>query len=116
MTYWAIWIRQPQTLGLRRAIFQIHLWTGIVIGLYIIAICLSGSVLVYRNELYRAFSPTNENPSPLVLVAVGARLRERHAPQELGRHRRCGAHRTATRASGSAVTGAPASSSGATKL
>ncbi|HEV8317307.1 MAG TPA: PepSY-associated TM helix domain-containing protein [Vicinamibacterales bacterium] len=70
MIYWAIWIRQPQTLRLRRAIFQIHLWTGIVIGLYIIAICVSGSVLVYRNELYRAFSPTGENPSPLGFKAA----------------------------------------------
>jgi hypothetical protein len=51
------WVRQPQDVLLRRILFQIHLWTGILIGLYIVVICLSGSVLVYRNELYRAFSP-----------------------------------------------------------
>ena len=65
MSYWRTWIRQPQTLWLRRAIFQIHLWTGLAIGVYIVAICLSGSVLVYRNELYRTFSPTPGNPAPL---------------------------------------------------
>ena len=57
VTYWTTWIRQPQTVWLRKAIFQIHLWTGIGLGLYVVAICLSGSVLVYRNELYQAFSP-----------------------------------------------------------
>ncbi len=65
MTYWNTWLCQPQTLGLRKAIFQIHLWTGIAIGVYIVAICLSGSVLVYRNELYGAFAPTPNNPAPL---------------------------------------------------
>ena len=42
---------------LRKITFQIHLWTGIGLGLYVLVICVSGSVLVYRNELYRTFSP-----------------------------------------------------------
>jgi len=58
MGAWKTWIRQPHTLGLRKAIFQIHLWTGIALAIYVVAICLSGSVLVYRNELYQAFTPT----------------------------------------------------------
>ena len=57
MAYWRTWIRQPQTLWLRKAMFQVHLWIGIGLGVYIVAICLSGSVLVYRNELYQAFTP-----------------------------------------------------------
>jgi uncharacterized iron-regulated membrane protein len=57
MTYWNTWVRQPQTVSLRKAIFQVHLWTGIALGVYILAICVSGSVLVYRNELYQAFTP-----------------------------------------------------------
>ena len=57
MGYWRTWARQPQTLRLRKAIFQIHLWTGIALATYVIAICLSGSVLVYRNELYGVFAP-----------------------------------------------------------
>ena len=48
-------------------LFQVHLWTGLAVGLYIVAICVSGSVLVYRNELYRAFSP-----EPLVVNRAGA--------------------------------------------
>jgi uncharacterized iron-regulated membrane protein len=36
--------------------FQIHLWTGIGIGLYIVVLCLTGSVLVFRRELMRTYS------------------------------------------------------------
>src|SRR4051812_26269303 len=31
--------------------FQIHLWTGIATGLYIVVVCATGSVLVFRREL-----------------------------------------------------------------
>jgi uncharacterized iron-regulated membrane protein len=41
----------------RRALFQIHLWTGIVAGLYVVAICVSGSIVVFRNEFYNYFRP-----------------------------------------------------------
>jgi uncharacterized iron-regulated membrane protein len=62
-------VRSPQSLWLRAAVFQIHLWTGIATGLYILVICVSGSILVYRNELFRLFS------SPPVIVPVsGTRL------------------------------------------
>jgi uncharacterized iron-regulated membrane protein len=48
--------RQPQRVWIRRAMFQIHLWTGISIGLYIVVVCATGSVLVFRRELMRAYS------------------------------------------------------------
>lgn len=48
------WMRQPQRVGLRRVIFRLHLWCGLVFGLYVLFISLTGSVLVYRNELYQA--------------------------------------------------------------
>ena len=51
---WQLWLRQPQRWWLRRALFQIHLWSGIGVGLYIFFISVTGSVLVYRNELYVA--------------------------------------------------------------
>ncbi len=57
MTVWQRLVRQPQNLFIRRALFQIHLWTGIAIGLYVLTICLTGSILVYRNELFLFFSP-----------------------------------------------------------
>src|SRR4030095_1735040 len=51
---WTRWVRQPQKIWLRRALFQVHLWSGIAIGLYIFMISVTGSVLVYRNELFVA--------------------------------------------------------------
>src|SRR5215475_1848765 len=54
MTYWQRWISQPQTVWLRKAVFQVHLWSGIGIGLYVLLVSVTGSILVYRNELYEA--------------------------------------------------------------
>lgn len=36
---------------LRRALFQVHLWTGLALGLYAVAISVSGSILVYSPVL-----------------------------------------------------------------
>lgn len=56
MSVWQRWLRQPQRVWLRRAAFQIHLWSGIAIGLYIVMLSITGSALVYRNELDRYFA------------------------------------------------------------
>ncbi|MBM3818652.1 MAG: PepSY domain-containing protein [Acidimicrobiia bacterium] len=56
MNLWQRWVRQPQKVWLRRALFQIHLWTGLLVGLYIVVLSLTGSVLVYRLELQRALA------------------------------------------------------------
>jgi uncharacterized iron-regulated membrane protein len=55
-TAWQRWVRRPQSLWIRKALFQVHLWTGLGIGLYIAAISISGSALVYRRELTREFA------------------------------------------------------------
>ena len=57
LTVWQRWVRQPQKIWLRRALFQVHLWSGVAVGLYILLMSITGSVLVYRNELYRAATP-----------------------------------------------------------
>ena len=67
--WWSRWAEAPQGVGLRKAIFQVHLWTGVGLGLYIFVISATGSVLVYRNELYRYFSP-----QPVVVDSAGASL------------------------------------------
>lgn len=50
MSIWTA-LRQPQTLWIRRALFQVHLWTGVAVAIYIIVLSATGSVLVYRNEI-----------------------------------------------------------------
>src|ERR1700722_7906422 len=68
-TVWQRWVRQPQKIWLRRAFFQIHLWSGIAVGLYVFVISVTGSVLVYWNELYRAATP-----EPIISKDSGPRL------------------------------------------
>ena len=69
LTVWQRWIRQPQKIWLRRALFQIHLWSGIAVGLYIFMISVTGSVLVYWNEIYKAATP-----EPIISRGAGPRL------------------------------------------
>src|ERR1700730_18275398 len=47
-------LRRTKSLWLRKALFQVHLWTGIALGLYVFVISVSGSALVFRNKLYNA--------------------------------------------------------------
>jgi uncharacterized iron-regulated membrane protein len=62
MPAWQQWLRRPQTVWLRRALFQIHLWTGIGVGLYVFVVSVSGSAIVFRDEIYKVLgkSPTVE--------------------------------------------------------
>lgn len=69
MSFLQRWIRQPQTVWLRKAIFQVHLWTGIGAGLYILVVCVTGSALVFRPELSRALTR-----GPVIVAGSGARL------------------------------------------
>jgi uncharacterized iron-regulated membrane protein len=69
MTLWEQWIGRPQGVWLRKALFQVHLWTGIAIGLYVLAISVSGSAIVFRNTLYKKLSA-----GPQEFAATGERL------------------------------------------
>lgn len=69
MNAWHRWVRQPQNFWVRKALFQVHLWTGIGVGLYILIVSLTGSVLVYRNELFTAATP-----DPIVVTGSEPRL------------------------------------------
>ncbi len=66
MNFWGRWTRRPQSVWLRKALFQVHLWTGIALGLYVFVISVSGSAIVFRNELYNAIWPGPR------IVAIGS--------------------------------------------
>jgi uncharacterized iron-regulated membrane protein len=68
-TFGQRWARRPQSVWLRKALFQVHLWTGIGLGLYVFAISVSGSAIVYRNTLYNKLSP-----GPKMVAVTGPRL------------------------------------------
>ena len=63
----------------RKAAFQVHMWSGIALGLYVFLVSVTGSVLVYRNELYRATLPDSVAPgsAPLGFWLV-SKLMELH--------------------------------------
>jgi uncharacterized iron-regulated membrane protein len=48
---------RPQQMFLRRAFFQIHLWAGLIIGLYLIAVGVTGSILVFKEEAVSSLLP-----------------------------------------------------------
>jgi len=66
MNSWERWLRRPKSLWLRKALFQVHLWTGIALGLYVFVISVSGSAIVFRNELYNSLWPGPR------IVAIGS--------------------------------------------
>src|SRR5688572_10550725 len=76
MSIWSRWLRQPQRVWLRRATFQIHLWIGLAVGLYVVVLSLTGSVLVYRNELDRSLATPratfDEQATPLTAEQIRA--------------------------------------------
>lgn len=63
------WLRHPQGVWLRKALFQVHLWTGLILALYVLMMSFTGTVLIYRRELAKAFSG-----EPKVVAGVGPRL------------------------------------------
>jgi len=69
MSLWERWQKHPQSLWLRKAVFQVHLWTGIGLGLYVLLVCLSGSAIVFESELFSALTP-----GPRMVAISGARL------------------------------------------
>jgi len=50
-TAWRRWVYLPQSLPFRKALFQIHLWLGIAIGLYVCMISVTGSAAVLYRDL-----------------------------------------------------------------
>lgn len=74
-TGWQRWVRQPQTVRWRLVLLQVHLWSGLGLAFYMCLISVTGSVLVYRNELYEAATP-----DPIVSTGSGPRLTD----EELG--------------------------------
>jgi uncharacterized iron-regulated membrane protein len=69
MSLWERWLKHPQRLWLRKALLQVHLWAGIGFSLYVLLMSVSGTVLIYRVEIERAFSH-----QPLVVIGPGARM------------------------------------------
>jgi uncharacterized iron-regulated membrane protein len=57
-------LHRPQNVLLRKAIFQVHLWTGALVGLYVFVVCVTGAALVFRIDMQRATFPHLFTPGP----------------------------------------------------
>ena len=76
---WQQWIHQPQRLWLHSVLFNVHYMVGVVLGVYIGLMSLTGAILVYRDEL-----------SGWIPVEWLVRL---HSDLLAGNHQVCGAPR-----------------------
>lgn len=45
------WLRHPEGLRPHRVLFHVHLWLGMFAALYVLAMTLTGSILVFRDQL-----------------------------------------------------------------
>ena len=83
---WHRWVNAPQKVGLRRALFQVHLWIGLVLGLYVVMISVTGSAVVFRRELNVWLVPRTVAAAPGVeltpddLQAIARRI---YLPEEV---------------------------------
>ncbi|MBX3747154.1 MAG: PepSY domain-containing protein [Verrucomicrobiae bacterium] len=55
---------RPRQWAGRRVIFQVHLWSGLLLGLYFLVIGLTGSLIVFRGEIEDALRPQLTRVSP----------------------------------------------------
>jgi uncharacterized iron-regulated membrane protein len=60
----------------RRAIFQLHLWIGVVAGLYIFVVCTTGAALVFRIDMQRVLHPDLFTPTISGPIAHPAEIME----------------------------------------
>jgi uncharacterized iron-regulated membrane protein len=68
-------IDRPESVFARRALFQVHLWLGLIAGSYIFVVCTTGAALVFRIEMQRAlhpdlFTPSSAGPAAADPVAI----------------------------------------------
>ena len=78
---WRTWVEHPDRLWLRRAMFQLHFWVGAAASAYVFLMSLTGSVIVFRDQLtpfvsverlVRLHRDWAAGPGGLTVNAVGA--------------------------------------------
>jgi uncharacterized iron-regulated membrane protein len=83
---WRRWVNAPQKVGLRRVLFQVHLWIGLLLGVYVVMISVTGSAVVFRRELNLWLVPRTVVATPGVKFTPGelqAIARRIYVPEEV---------------------------------
>jgi uncharacterized iron-regulated membrane protein len=78
--------RKPQPVFWRKAVFQVHLWSGILAALYVALIGLTGSILVFREEAEAAMEShlrhaSNPEGKRADLIVIAERLAQENPRQ-----------------------------------
>jgi uncharacterized iron-regulated membrane protein len=68
--YWS----EPRKTWVRQALFQVHLWSGITVGLIATVVGLTGSAIVYKDALDRMVTPERFRVSPGLRLSTDALL------------------------------------------
>ena len=50
-------LERPRQVAARKWVFQAHVYVGLLLGLYFVVVCATGSALVFRPEAERALVP-----------------------------------------------------------
>jgi uncharacterized iron-regulated membrane protein len=87
-------MKLPSRVLLRRALKWMHTWVGLVTGLVIAVISVTGSVIVFRSEIENASAPRSESSTRIVMLDElsrqvaqanpGARIRRVRFPAQPG--------------------------------
>ena len=80
MSAWQQWLHHPESVWWRKCLFHLHVWVGVAIGMYVLMMSLSGSVIVYRDQLSNAFAR-----KPVAINATGPRLSSEEMKNEARR-------------------------------
>src|SRR5262252_8359129 len=48
---WTLWVHRPEQLWFRQLLFHVHLWVGAAAAGWVLLMSLTGSVLVFRDQL-----------------------------------------------------------------
>ena len=81
-------LERPQSNGLRKVLFQLHLWAGLTVALYVVLVGVTGAVLVFRPEFqaeaFPEFFAIDKGGRPDASAAeIIAALRERYPAHAL---------------------------------
>lgn len=81
-------VQRPQSVAARKLLFQIHLWVGVVLALYVLVIGITGAAVVFRPEMQSAAYPqffrvdrSSEQPdaeAPAILQALQSAYPDHH--------------------------------------
>src|SRR5262245_60361462 len=82
---WQRWIRAPQLLTWRRLLVQVHLWIGLLLGIYMVVLSVSGSLSVIRHEIIRWCVPRSVHVegTPVTGDALKEAVRSAYSPNEV---------------------------------